>query len=335
MDTSRATLTAAVMTALLLAGATTARAYVAEECAEREGTLCDESDAEEVAALAEPAGPEVSAPLPPPANDTPYEAAIKNGLGAGNWGVEFILVEPAGRAHVLSQMNHQSAMVPASTMKLFTGWFGFIQDQAARRRFPSPFGSFLSYAGTMLRSSVNPMASYILKTYGGATSMLRFLTELGLPTDALTIADGSGLRHSNRASARAEVALLEHILRSPHYMEYRALMAQPGSTGTLRSRMPALKGSLYAKTGTLPSTGVVSLAGFIDVGNAGTVVFAIIGNNSRISVANQRNRIDSVVVAVRDLAAPQPGTARARAMRVNDDFFARLPSAIAASGMNP
>jgi D-alanyl-D-alanine carboxypeptidase/D-alanyl-D-alanine-endopeptidase (penicillin-binding protein 4) len=226
-------------------------------------------------------------------------------------------------------------MVPASTMKLFTGWFGFIQDQEARRRFPSPFGTFLSYAGTMLRSSVNPMASHILKTYGGATSMVRFLAGLGLPTETLRVADGAGLRQSNRASARAEVALLEHILNSPHYMEYRALMAQPGSTGTLRGRMPALKGSLYAKTGTLPSTGVVSLAGFIDVGNAGTVVFAIIGNNSRISVATQRDRIDRVVLAVRDLASPQPGAAQARAMRFNDDLFARLPSVIAGSDVNP
>ena len=50
---------------------------------------------------------------------------------------------------------------------------------------------------------------------------------------------------------------------------------------------------MYGKTGTLRDT--ASLAGYVDL-NHGTLIFAVISNGLKISVASARNLIDQVVL---------------------------------------
>ncbi|MDX6769752.1 MAG: D-alanyl-D-alanine carboxypeptidase [Elusimicrobiota bacterium] len=322
-------LAAALFTPCLFAPS--ASAYDAAACAEREGELCDENDAEEAAALAEDGGPEPVAPVRLAGSEDRHERALKQALGGGNWGAEFRLVAPDGRARPLAQVNNEVAMIPASTMKLFTGWFGFIKEKEARRRYPAPFRTFLAYAATMIKASVNPMANLILRLSGGAAAMTRFYAGLGLPTESLVVADGAGLSARNRASARLEVALLEHIKRSEHYAEFKALMAEPGEAGTLRARLGDLAGRVHAKTGTLPRTGVASLAGFVDAGEAGVIVFSVIGNDRKIAVTAQRARIDAAVRAVREgvlAEAAEAAVAVRRPAQVSPDLAGRLTAMV-------
>jgi D-alanyl-D-alanine carboxypeptidase/D-alanyl-D-alanine-endopeptidase (penicillin-binding protein 4) len=274
------------------------------------------------------------APAPGHSEAHPYDALVRRGLGAGNWGVEFILIAPGGGRQVLSRMNEAAPLMPASTMKLFTSWFGYTQDKLDPRPFPVPYRSYEAYAATMLKDSVNAMAIQVLSVYGGGrrgpSVMEKFYADQGLPVSSFRVADGAGLSVKNRATADLEISLLERIRGSGDYLDYRGLLAEPGETGTLKNRLPGLRGSLYAKTGTLTRTRVAALAGFVDLGDRGTIVFSIIGNNSRLSVDVQRARIDGVVQALRD-AATAPASAPADvffgAARVRA-FAAALPTSL-------
>jgi D-alanyl-D-alanine carboxypeptidase/D-alanyl-D-alanine-endopeptidase (penicillin-binding protein 4) len=182
----------------------------------------------------------------------------------------------------------------------------------------------------MLKFSVNPMAIKMLSLYGGAAEMESFYAGLGLPVQSFRVVDGAGLSVKNRATAGLEAALLRRIRASERYAEYRDLLAEPGQDGTLRGRLIDLKDKLFAKTGTLARSRVAALTGFVEAGAGGTIVFSIIGNNSRLNVGVQRARIDRTVEAVRGAAVPaDPAVADATAaVRRQKAFSAALPAAL-------
>lgn len=95
-----------------------------------------------------------------------------------------------------------------------------------------------------------------------------------------TIKDGSGLSHSNKSSAMAQVDLLRFIYsKRDLYTSMMKLLPIAGVDGTLKKRMttgPALN-KVHAKTGTL--TGVSTLAGFATAANGHQLAFSILINN--------------------------------------------------------
>jgi D-alanyl-D-alanine carboxypeptidase/D-alanyl-D-alanine-endopeptidase (penicillin-binding protein 4) len=292
-----------------------------------------EGDQDEVESLSAEPEQELSTPLRAPAAGLaeahPYDAIVRDGLGDGNWGVEFDLVDPNGDVSVLSQMNEEAPLMPASTMKVFTSWFAFNENLQNEQAYPPPYRSYDAYAATMLKSSVNPMAVNMLRLAGGPAEMQAYYAGLGLPVESFRVVDGAGLSVKNRASARLEASLLRRIRGSDHYLEYRGLLAEPGQTGTLRGRLLDLRDKLFAKTGTLTRSRVAALTGFVDADGGGTIVFSIIGNNKKLDVGTQRARIDRTVESVRGaLAAPR--LAAAGALQRQKDVAARLPSMIAA-----
>lgn len=202
----------------------------------------------------------------------------------GTWTYAFELMLADGTSQVLSESNRSLMVKPASTMKIFTGWFAY--KQAFRKDV---------YIAQMMKQSVNAMATSTLTAMGGAKKLKAFYTEQGLVLNSTNHiqADGSGLSYDNKSNCATQIDLLKLIYRDPAYDNFKVLMARPGEEGTLKTRLKALDGKLFAKTGTLKRT--ASLTGFVET-KAGTVVFCILTDYLPAASANYRPRIDAMVL---------------------------------------
>jgi PBP4 family serine-type D-alanyl-D-alanine carboxypeptidase len=90
--------------------------------------------------------------------------------------------------------------------------------------------------------------------------------------------NGSGMGNTNRISPAQIVDLLSYVWNQKTYMpEYLAALSNSGFDGTLKSRFARskLKGLIRAKTGTLNSYGISTLAGYILKPGSAPLAFAI------------------------------------------------------------
>ncbi len=133
---------------------------------------------------------------------------------------------------------------------------------------------------------------------GGARATVQVLTNLGLDTAGLNLADGSGLSRENRMSAVLLAQLLSAVVtaKDPDLVPIAAGLAVAGFTGTLADRFGTAatkdgRGFVHAKTGTL--TGVTALAGTVLDASGRTLVFAMIDDRAR-SLARSRVTMDTV-----------------------------------------
>jgi D-alanyl-D-alanine carboxypeptidase/D-alanyl-D-alanine-endopeptidase (penicillin-binding protein 4) len=96
---------------------------------------------------------------------------------------------------------------------------------------------------------------------GGARGVAQALAGLGVDTEGLVLADGSGLSRDDRITARQLVDLERAMARSRHAARWPGLMAVMGESGTLDARLRGTiaQGRFAGKTGTLRD--VTSLAG--------------------------------------------------------------------------
>ncbi len=143
----------------------------------------------------------------------------------------------------------------------------------------------------MLTSSDNLTAEVLVREIGVATSMqgttevgtdaiVTELASLGIPTDGVDLADGSGLAPTDRVTCGA----LLGAVRLGGTAGFAALsegLADAGESGTLALRFVGdpLQGLLHAKTGQID--GVVGLAGVVGGPGAGgrrLLHFAFIAN---------------------------------------------------------
>lgn len=202
----------------------------------------------------------------------------------GTWVYAFELMLPDGTSQVLSEANRDVLVKPASTMKLFTGWFAF------KKGFRTN-----TYLGQMLKESVNAMADSTLKSMGGTKALKAFYASEGLSLNTTNFiqADGSGLSYTNKTNCSSQIELLKLMYRDPSYEVYKNLMAQPGEEGTLKDRLSDLQGKLFAKTGTLKRT--ASLSGIVET-NAGTVLFCVLTDYLPAPSRNYRPKIDAMVL---------------------------------------
>jgi D-alanyl-D-alanine carboxypeptidase/D-alanyl-D-alanine-endopeptidase (penicillin-binding protein 4) len=120
-------------------------------------------------------------------------------------------------------------------------------------------------------------------SYAGArTAMTAVLGDLGLPTDGLVIADGSGLSRSDRLTPELQTELLATAAsgKRPELTELFAGLPVASWSGTLDDRFgaPADKkaaaGVIRAKTGTL--TGNHAMAGLVTTADGRLLAFSIL-----------------------------------------------------------
>ncbi len=104
------------------------------------------------------------------------------------------------------------------------------------------------------------------------------LGKLELDPRTATIRDGSGLSHSNRATASQIVQVLLKMRRHRHADVFLASLAEPGRPGSMQHRNndPLLSGRLRGKTGTI--AGVRTLAGYLTRPGGEVLAFALLIN---------------------------------------------------------
>lgn len=141
----------------------------------------------------------------------------------------------------------------------------------------------------MNKESINLCAESLLKTVGavkgglpgsadaGLSRMRLMLAEMGMDSNAVRVADGSGVSRYNLTSAAALLRLLEsmHADSVLFPVFYRSLPIA-GVDGTIGRRMrgtPA-EGNLRAKTGTL--AGVTSLSGYVRTADGELLAFSML-----------------------------------------------------------
>lgn len=164
-----------------------------------------------------------------------------------------------------------------------------------------------------LKPSQNQYGEILLKTLGrelrglgtasaGAAAIDSLLRARGLPVGGLAQADGSGLSRYNLVAPELLAALLEHMMKSPHWETWHAALPVGGVDGTLagRFRGTPLAGRLHAKTGTL--SGVRGLSGYVPGPDGRPLVFSILLNHHTRSAREADRVIDAALLRI---AAPR------------------------------
>ena len=134
----------------------------------------------------------------------------------------------------------------------------------------------------------------------GGGAMRDWMASIPTDTTAVIWNDGSGLSHGNRVSPRNLVDLLEFMTSVPHGVGWGRTLAISGVRGTISGRMTGADtwGRVFAKTGTLPSIGVVTLSGYLFHRHDGRrYAFSILFNGVG-SVSSARNIQDLVLGAL-------------------------------------
>lgn len=160
----------------------------------------------------------------------------------------------------------------------------------------------------MLKPSQNWIAEQVLKTLAaeragqgtwedGIALERRYLTEAaGIDSGAFFLRDASGLSVQNLLTPHAIVQLLRHARSAPWGEHFRRALAEPGAEGTLKERLLALQGRLFAKTGTI--THVNSLSGYVLARDGRELVFSFLTNGSGRPSAEVRRAIDRLLAAI-------------------------------------
>jgi D-alanyl-D-alanine carboxypeptidase len=195
------------------------------------------------------------------------------------------LVSPDGSSQLILNRHGQKALIPASTLKLFTGWMALNDGRFTQEDI-----------GLMLKKSGNREAQSMFTQMGGVKKLEAFLRndqKLPLTSKNFIAVDGSGLSKTNRTTCDLQVQLLEKILADPLYSTYKLLLAEPGQEGTLEKRLLDLSGALFAKTGTLRTT--IGLSGYVELPQ-GTAVFCILSQNFSGTWDQERARVDALLI---------------------------------------
>jgi D-alanyl-D-alanine carboxypeptidase/D-alanyl-D-alanine-endopeptidase (penicillin-binding protein 4) len=156
----------------------------------------------------------------------------------------------------------------------------------------------------MLNTSDNNTAEMVVKEMGvvsggggttaaGLAAMTTALTELGIDTSQLVLADGSGLSTDNRATCRAIGEILALHLPGDALAAGLPVAAQTGTLSDAFADTP-MAGVLLGKTGTLGNPpydaappAVKALSGYVPVEGGGAIAYALILNDPAQNIADQ------------------------------------------------
>jgi serine-type D-Ala-D-Ala carboxypeptidase/endopeptidase (penicillin-binding protein 4) len=132
----------------------------------------------------------------------------------------------------------------------------------------------------------------------GLRVVRQFLVGAGVDPGDFLFYDGSGLSSHDLVTPRAITRLLTYAGRQSWGAEYRASLPIGGTDGSLAGRFPepALKGKVFAKTGTLAE--VNALSGYLIAASGRTVIFSILCNDRVPGGDAARVAVDKIVAAI-------------------------------------
>lgn len=132
----------------------------------------------------------------------------------------------------------------------------------------------------------------------GARVVRQFLVNAGIAPTDFAFYDGSGLSSQDLITPRAFTQLLVYAARQPWGAELRSSLPIGGVDGSLAARFtqPALRGKVFAKTGTLAN--INTLSGYLTAASGRTLVFSILCNDHGPSGEAARDAMDRIVAAI-------------------------------------
>jgi len=150
-----------------------------------------------------------------------------------------------------------------------------------------------NFTAEMLLKQLGAVAEGRGTTSAGARVVLATLAETGIPTQGLRLADGSGLSSLDRLTPAAIVGILHAAwlsdsLRAPFVQS----LAVASISGTMRNRLPQLRGAVRAKTGTTDLA--TALSGLVRERYA----FAVLENGNPVAYWAARLAQDRFVTAL-------------------------------------
>ncbi|HEX9656937.1 MAG TPA: D-alanyl-D-alanine carboxypeptidase/D-alanyl-D-alanine-endopeptidase [Bacteroidota bacterium] len=166
----------------------------------------------------------------------------------------------------------------------------------------------------MNKVSDNLSAENILKTIAaekvgkpgsaeaGAVIVRTFLQSIGVDTNKIIVADGSGLSRYNLTSANTILALLQAMFTNPEcFEEFYNSLPIAGVDGTLDYRMKGTtaEGNLRAKTGTI--SGASALSGYVHSGDGEPLAFSILTQHYPVGARAYRKVQDAIAVFLSSL----------------------------------
>jgi D-alanyl-D-alanine carboxypeptidase/D-alanyl-D-alanine-endopeptidase (penicillin-binding protein 4) len=142
----------------------------------------------------------------------------------------------------------------------------------------------------IMKESLNMPSETLLRVLGleirgegtdaaGIETVAETLATMGISKESYIYADASGLSRRNLISADVFVRALGYMYRQPVFPRFYASMAIAGVDGTLKNRLTgaAVKGNIYAKTGTI--SGVSAISGYMRTADGEMLAFSMIANN--------------------------------------------------------
>lgn len=158
------------------------------------------------------------------------------------------------------------------------------------------------------KRSDNALAEALLKSSGfytkgdqtkstGREAVVEHLTDKGFTLEGFNYEDGSGLSRANKVSPIAHAKFLSKLMKEDHFPQMFKSLPVGGQSGTLKRMFNDVgNGQVFAKTGTL--RGVKTLAGYIKTDTGKTLVFSLLINNYRGSVAQVKQKMEKIIEPV-------------------------------------
>lgn len=157
------------------------------------------------------------------------------------------------------------------------------------------------------KGSQNFFAEQLLKTIGlekkgfgsvenGIIACKEWFTEIGLNSEHILIADGSGLSHLNRVTPKQIVLLLRYMYGTKNFGVFFNSLPIAGVDGTLSRRMKNTRAenSVRAKTGFIAFAR--NLSGYAFTVDGEPIAFTLLVNNFNVPVKLAENIQDSICV---------------------------------------
>ena len=162
-----------------------------------------------------------------------------------------------------------------------------------------------NWVADYLAKSAAVAAGYGYSPAGISAVYQEVLTRYGIRNSQVETADGSGLSHLDRITARTLAEVLIKMNENSKFAAAISGLPVGGISGTLQHRFiksaPNAVGLVQAKTGSLD--GVVSLAGFVDAGDR-KYVFAIIADHIRRGYSSESAARASIDKLLGKIASP-------------------------------
>ncbi len=147
-----------------------------------------------------------------------------------------------------------------------------------------------NFTAEMLLKQLGAATGAVGTTAGGAAVVRETMRQAEIPLAGVRIVDGSGLSPADRITPSALMGVLQAGWRDPVLRQpFVRSLALAGTSGTMRDRLPRLRGLVRAKTGTTDLA--CSLSGFV----ADRIAFVVIENGEPVAYWLARRAQDRFV----------------------------------------